>query len=155
MRAAWLALDEDSRAPIGFVTQLIEAVALSGLDVGELSTAAQQSADAGRPGPRSRRWSSLLDEREGRQVIILDDYHLAQSPEIDDLLDLVVRRMADRANLVIATRRRPGLALAALRAQGQLRELGAGQLRFSPVEVSALLGRETRGRTATEPRGTV
>lgn len=142
VRAAWLALDEDSRAPVGFVAQLIEAVALSGLDVGELATAAQQSADLRAARGALKALLDLLDATAGRQVVILDDYHLAQSPEIDDLLDLVVRRMSDRTNLVIATRRRPGLALATLRARGQLRELGAGELRFSSGEMSVLLGGE-------------
>lgn len=138
-RGAWLALDEDSRAPVGFVTQLIQAVAHSGLDVGELATAAQQSTDLTAARTVLKSLLEKLDGAAGRLVVILDDYHLAQSPEIDELLDLVVRRLADRATLVIATRRRPGLALAALRARGQLHELGADQLRFSSVEMSRLL----------------
>lgn len=142
VRAAWLALDEDSRAPVGFVTQLIQAVALSGLDVGELATAVQQAADARAARIVLKALLERLDAAAGRQVVILDDYHLAQSPEIDDLLELVVRRMADRGVLVIATRRRPQVALTALRAQGQLREFGVGELRFSPVEMSVLLGGE-------------
>jgi LuxR family transcriptional regulator, maltose regulon positive regulatory protein len=143
VRAAWLALDEDSRTPIGFVAQLVQAVASSGLDVGELSSAAQQAADAEAARRVLKALVDMLDRAlGGRLVVIFDDYHLAQSPEIDDLVDLFVRRLADRANLVIATRRRPGLALAALRAQGHLRELGADQLRFSSLEVFALLGSE-------------
>lgn len=142
VRGAWLALDEDSRAPVGFVAQLIQAVALAGLDVGELSTAAQQSTDLTAARSALKSLLERLDGAPGRLVMILDDYHLAQSPEIDDLLELVVRRLADGATLVIATRRRPGVALAALRAQGQLRELGVDQLRFSSVEMSCLLGGE-------------
>jgi LuxR family maltose regulon positive regulatory protein len=140
--ASWLALDEDSREAPDFVAQLVQAVALAGMEAGELLVAAGQAADVRAARAVLKDLVDAIDRSGLPLVLILDDYHLARGPETDDLLDLFVRRLPERARLVIATRRRPGLLLSTLRVQGRLCEFGAGELRFSDQEVQALLDNE-------------
>ena len=148
--AAWLTLDEDSRIAAVFLTSVIHAVAVAGVDVGALAAAALQSVET--PAPRTALNALLyeLDRVEEQVVIILDDYHLAQSPETDDLLDMLIRRMPENVHVIIASRLRPGLTLPALRAQGQVREFGAEQLRFSLNEAFDLLRPSVSDEEITE-----
>ena len=139
VKAAWLTLDEDSRIAAEFLTYVIHAVAAAGVDVGELAAATLQSVEASASRIALNALLYELDRVEGPLVLILDDYHLAQSGETDDLLDMFVRRMPENIHVVIASRLRPGLSLPALRAQGQLREFDATQLRFSLNEAFDLL----------------
>ncbi len=82
----------------------------------------------------------------GECVIILDDYHLIHNPAIHDAVDLLLARLPVNAHLVIASRSRPPLAIATLRARRQLLEIGADDLRFSHEEAATFL-REMMGVT--------
>ncbi len=139
MKAVWLTLDHDSRIAAEFLSSLIHAVAAAGVEMGELATTSRRSIETS--GPRLALGALLneLDRIAGALVLILDDYHLAQSAETDDLLDLLIRRMPENLHVVVASRLRPALALPALRAQGQVREFDAAQLRFSLDEAFDLL----------------
>ncbi|MBP1704598.1 MAG: regulatory protein LuxR, partial [Chloroflexi bacterium] len=76
-------------------------------------------------------------------ALILDDYHLVDgAAEIRETVRRLLARGADRFTLVIATRRRPTLPLARLRALGEVAELGTDDLRFDREETD-LLFRET------------
>lgn len=139
IKAAWLTLDEDSRIAAEFLTYVIHAVAAVGIDVGELATATLHSAEPSAPRTELNALLYELERVEGSVVLILDDYHLAQSVQTDGLLDMFIRRMPENVHVVVASRLRPGLTLPVLRAQGQVREFGATQLRFSLNEAFDLL----------------
>ena len=139
VRAVWLTLDEDCGIAAEFLTGIIQAAAFAGVQVAALEAATLQSNEA-----QDLRFAlnALLVELDRDQepiVFILDDYHLAQNSQTDALLDLFVRRMPESVHLVLASRSRPGLTLPRLRAQGQICELGAEQLRFSLNEAFDLL----------------
>ncbi|WP_158915786.1 LuxR C-terminal-related transcriptional regulator [Caulobacter sp. S45] len=139
VRAVWLTLDEDCGAAAEFLAAVILAAAFAGVRVEALEVTRLQSAEA--PNLRSTLTALLaeLDRDRTPVVFILDDYHLAQNSQTDALLDLFVRRMPESVHLVLASRSRPGLALPQLRAQGQIREVGSEQLRFSLNEAFDLL----------------
>jgi len=139
VRTAWLSLDRDCGVAAEFLAGIILAAEFAGIQVGALGAAIRPSNDV-----RDLRFAlnALLAELDRDQepiVFILDDYHLAQNSQTDALLDLFVRRAPESVHLVLASRSRPGLALPQLRAQGQICELGAEQLRFSLDEASDLL----------------
>ncbi|HEY8602238.1 MAG TPA: LuxR C-terminal-related transcriptional regulator, partial [Thermomicrobiales bacterium] len=75
----------------------------------------------------------------GPFVLVLDDLHAIGEAAIHAALDQLLERLPDDAHVVIATRYDPPLALARLRARGQLAELRLEALRFSPAETGALL----------------
>jgi len=72
-------------------------------------------------------------------LIVVDDLHRISDPLVFELLQRMLERWPERWSLVLASRTEPPLPLARLRAAGELAEFGQRQLRFSPVEVDALL----------------
>jgi LuxR family transcriptional regulator, maltose regulon positive regulatory protein len=75
----------------------------------------------------------------GECWLILDDYHVIESRPVHDSLALLLERLPPPAHAVLASRSDPPLPLARLRARGQLAELRAADLRFTPEEVTAVL----------------
>jgi len=70
-------------------------------------------------------------------VLVLDDYHVIDSIAIHAALAFVLEHLPPCLHLVITTRADPPLPLARLRARGELVELRAADLRFTPDEVAA------------------
>ena len=72
-------------------------------------------------------------------ALVLDDYHVIETPEVHASLASIVRERLPTFHLVISTRADPPLPLARLRSIGQLLELRATQLAFAPDEAAGLL----------------
>ncbi|MCJ7434857.1 MAG: hypothetical protein MUO77_15350, partial [Anaerolineales bacterium] len=72
-------------------------------------------------------------------IFILDDYHVIDSKPVDEAITFLIEHLPLRMHLVIATREDPHLPLARLRARGQLTELRAADLRFTPTEAAEFL----------------
>ncbi|HMQ56600.1 MAG TPA: helix-turn-helix transcriptional regulator, partial [Anaerolineae bacterium] len=72
-------------------------------------------------------------------VLVLDDYHVIEAPPIDQALAFLLDHLPPPLHLVITTREDPALPLARLRARGQLTELRAADLRFTPTEAADFL----------------
>ncbi len=72
-------------------------------------------------------------------VLVLDDYHVLDAKPVDQALTYLVEHLPPHMHLVIATREDPPLPLARLRVGGQLTELRAVDLRFTPSEAAEFL----------------
>ena len=72
-------------------------------------------------------------------ILVLDDYHVIDSKPVDEALTFLLEHLPPQMHLVIATREDPPLPLARLRARGQLTELRAADLRFTPAEAAEFL----------------
>ena len=72
-------------------------------------------------------------------ILVLDDYHVIDSKPVDNALTFLLEHLPPQMHLVIATREDPHLPLARLRARGQLTELRAADLRFTPSEAAEFL----------------
>ncbi len=72
-------------------------------------------------------------------IIILDDYHLIQNPEIHTSLEYILDHIPARLHLMLLTRSDPPLKLARQRVSGHLAELRMENLRFSMLEAGAFL----------------
>lgn len=72
-------------------------------------------------------------------ILVLDDYHLAETPGIQPGMALLVERLPPQVRLVISTRADPALPIARLRASGELTEVRAADLRFTAEETSSYL----------------
>jgi len=71
--------------------------------------------------------------------LVLDDYHLVDSPDIQAGMTFLLEHLPPQVHLVVSTREDPALPLARLRARGELVEVRAADLRFTLDEVAALL----------------
>ena len=137
--AAWLSLDEDNNAPIRFLTYVVAALQTVAPEIGASFRNLLQSP---RPPPIDSLLTPLLNEIAAMPhdfVFVLDDYHVLDSTEIDSALTFLIDNQPPQMHLIITTREDPHLPLARLRARGQLTELRAADLRFSPDEAAAFL----------------
>ena len=136
---AWLSLDDGDSDPSRFLAYLIAALQTVAPGFGEGVLTVLQSPQ---PPPPESTLTALLNELTtipSAVVLVLDDYHVLNARPVDDALAFLVEHLPPRMHLVIATREDPALPLARLRARGQLTEVRAADLRFTPSEASAFL----------------
>ncbi len=140
-RVAWLSLDERDNDPVRFLTYLVAAVQTLAPDVG---TGVMAALQAPQPPPPEVLLAALLNDIAGTSspcILVLDDYHALDSPSVDAALAFLLDHLPPQLLLIIATREDPNLPLGRLRARGQLTELRAADLRFTPVEAAEFLNR--------------
>ncbi|MCA9913471.1 MAG: hypothetical protein KC496_08975, partial [Anaerolineae bacterium] len=136
---AWLSLDERDSDPSRFLTYLIAAIQTIDEDIGQWAGEAFQSSQ--QPSVEAV-LTSLLNEIAVIQAdfwLVLDDYHLVDSPEIDAGLEFLLDHLPAQMHLVITTREDPQLPLARLRVRDQLIEVRVADLRFMLDESAEFL----------------
>ena len=84
----------------------------------------------------------------GDVVLVLDDYHVIDARDVQDGMAFLLDHLPPGLHVVIAGRADPALPLARWRARGELVEIRAAELRFTPDEAATYLG-ETMGLTLT------
>ncbi|MCB0007588.1 MAG: hypothetical protein KDE04_14080, partial [Anaerolineales bacterium] len=73
-------------------------------------------------------------------ILVLDDYHLADAPQIDNVLAFLVEHAPPQLHIAILTRGDPNLPLARWRVRNLMTEIRAKDLRFDEVEAAEFLG---------------
>jgi LuxR family maltose regulon positive regulatory protein len=137
--AAWLSLDEGDSDPSTFLTYMIAALQTVAPGVGEGVLTVLQSPQ---PPPPESTLTALLNDVTAipsAVVLVLDDHHVLDAKPVDDALAFLVEHLPPQVHLVIVTREDPALPVARLRARGQLTELRAADLRFTPSEAADFL----------------
>ncbi|MDP3819890.1 MAG: LuxR C-terminal-related transcriptional regulator [Burkholderiales bacterium] len=92
--------------------------------------------------------NALADSGVSRGLIVLDDLHRVESGSVFTLLDTLIERLPPRWTLLLSSRTPPPLALARLRASGDLAEFNQDDLRFSRSEADALFAGEALAHAA-------
>jgi len=136
---AWLSLDPGDNQPASFWTYLIAALQTVAPGVG---ASALPLLQAPQPPPIEAVLAKLLNELGAvpdDMVLVLNDYHVIDAQDINDGMVFLLEHLPPRVHLVIATRADPALPLARLRAQGELVEIRAADLRFTPDEAATYL----------------
>jgi len=137
-RVAWVSLDESDDEPRRFWRYVLTALSELGDD---LSTAPLEALAAEIPVVELA-LPVLLNELAASRpshVLVLDDYHVITDPEIHESLEFLLTYLPSSLRIVLASRADPALPLARLRARGDLTEIRAAQLRFSPDEAADLV----------------
>ena len=137
--AAWLSLDEADSDPVRFLRYVVAALGTVAPELGESALAALNSPQP--PGPETV-LTGLLNEIAALPtpfLLVLDDYHVLDAPPVDQALAFLLDHQPPQMHLVITTREDPPLPLARLRARGQMTELRAADLRFTPDEAAGFL----------------
>ncbi|MEZ4678277.1 MAG: LuxR C-terminal-related transcriptional regulator [Caldilineaceae bacterium] len=138
---AWLSLDDGDNDATRFLTYLVAALQTV---VPQMGTALMALLQSPQPPPVASLLTPLLNEIAAcpdHFVFVLDDYHAIEAEGVDGLLTFLVEHLPPQLHLVIATREDPALPLARLRARGQLTEVRAADLRFTPAEAADFLNR--------------
>ena len=148
---AWLTLDEGDNDPVVLWSYVIEALRRAGPAVASAVPARPVVApvvEAVLPG--------LVNELDGvgEITLILDDFHRLSSVPARASVQWFIDHAPPGFQLVLASRTEPVLPVAALRAHGELLELRADDLRFTPEEADAFLnGRLGLGLTPGDVEG--
>ncbi|RMF03342.1 MAG: helix-turn-helix transcriptional regulator, partial [Chloroflexi bacterium] len=135
-RVAWLSLDESDNDAIRFLTYLVAALQTIEPTMSEAILAALQSPQ---PPPIETTLTALLNDINtlpDNIILVLDDYHIIETQAVDETLTFLLEHLPPQMHLVITTREDPNWPLARYRARGQLTELRAAELRFSPAEAT-------------------
>jgi LuxR family maltose regulon positive regulatory protein len=136
---AWLSLDEEDNIATRFLTYLIAALQTIAADIG---TGALGMLQTPQPPPIESILTPLLNEISAVPdpfSLVLDDYHVIAAQPVDAALTFLIEHLPPQMHLIITTREDPPLPLARLRARGQLSELRAADLRFTPAEAADFL----------------
>ncbi len=136
--AAWLSLDQRDNDPALFWTYLVAALKTAAPGVGADALSLLQSPQP----PIEAVVATLLNDLSAISndvVVVLDDYHLIDAREVQDGMAFLLEHLPTQVHLVIAGRADPALPLARLRGRGELIEIRAADLRFTPEEVAAYL----------------
>ena len=137
-RTAWLSLDRRDSDPSVFWSYVIAAARKVAPEVGTDALATLQST----PTALESIVATLLNDLaglEGDVVLVLDDYHLVESMEVQESMLFLVEHLPAQLHLLVASRADPPWPLAGLRARGELLEVRAADLRFTGDEAAVYL----------------
>jgi LuxR family maltose regulon positive regulatory protein len=138
---AWLSLDEGDNDPVRFLSYLVASLRKSvGEGFGEGVLAALRSPEPPRMEAVLGVFVNELADLPGEVAVVLDDYHVIDSENVHRIVSFLLERLPGGAHIVISGRVDPPIPLARLRARGQMTELHAADLRFTPEEAAAFLG---------------
>jgi len=143
---AWVSLDSGDNDPARFWRHAVAALGQAHPGIAE-----RAAPLLGPPAPSSFEGlvTALINELaaepgEDKVLLVLDDYHLIDTPQVHAPLTFLVEHLPPGLRLMLASRSDPPLPLARWRAARQLAELRTDDLRFTAGEAAALL-REATG----------
>jgi LuxR family transcriptional regulator, maltose regulon positive regulatory protein len=135
---AWVSLDGRDRRAASFWTYVLVAVdrAVPGSATAALTLlhSGQATVETVLAGVVNE-----LSVHDGELTLVLDDYHLADGPDVAEGMTFLVEHRPPQLHLVLSTRADPLLPLSRLRVRGELVEIRAADLRFDGDEVAAYL----------------
>lgn len=149
-RVTWLSLDSSDSDPATFWTSVISALqktvpglapeALeqlrSALATERVLTTVLNELAGGIPRPIGTGKGPPTGQPNHELWLVLDDYHLADGREVAAGMAFLLEHLPPHVHVVISTRADPVLQLSRLRAHGELVEVRAADLRFTPEETT-------------------
>jgi LuxR family transcriptional regulator, maltose regulon positive regulatory protein len=138
-RIAWLSLDESDDLSALFWQYFITALQQRRAGIGETARAMLSTPE---PLALETVLATLINELAAMDeplIMVIDDYHVIQSPDIHNSLNFYLDHQPANVHLMLLTREDPPLALARRRARRQMTEIRAADLRFDEAEAAAFL----------------
>ena len=135
---AWLSLDQRDNDPALFWTYLVAALNTGAPGGGAGALSLLQPPQP----PNEAGLVALLNDLDAISndvVLVLDDYHVIDARDVQDGMAFLLEHLPPQVHLVIASRTDPPLPLARLRGRGELAEIRAADLRFTPGEAAEYL----------------
>ncbi|MCA9971266.1 MAG: AAA family ATPase, partial [Anaerolineales bacterium] len=145
VHSCWLSLDDDDGDPQQFFRYLAAAVR----PLPAIQSQLPQLLQSNQPIPAKTLMKAFVHDVAPVAtpfLLILDDYHVIDSAEVDAALAFLLDLMPPNMTLVLTSRSDPGFPISRLRARGQLVELRADDLRFTEAEAAEFL-QQTMGLT--------
>jgi LuxR family maltose regulon positive regulatory protein len=143
---AWVLLDAGENDPLRFWCYVITACQVFQAHPGEAALALLLSQSPSQQFSQEAVLTTLLNGLAALPqpgILVLEDYHAISNAQIHEALTALVDHLPPALHLVLITRQEPPLPLARLRAQNELVELHADDLRFSLEETATFFQRTT------------
>lgn len=134
LRVAWLSLERSDNDPARFRSYLIAAI--------DAAHGRATSTEDDPAGTLEATIAGLVNEaahNPDQLLLVLDDFQLIEDTSIRDAVIFLLDHVPSSVHLAIASRSDPLLPIARLRARGELTEVRAADLRFTPEEAGAFL----------------
>ena len=145
----WLGLSARDNDPGRFLERLLEGLQAFFPQLGGRALGLLKMRQRHQPFAFEEWLDGLLDELSAHLsprtplLLVLDDYHLAQSPVLDRCLQFFLNHLPDGLLVLVTSRQRPDWHLARLRLSRQLLELNEQDLRLTHDEALTLLQRHS------------
>jgi LuxR family maltose regulon positive regulatory protein len=140
-RVLWVTVEGDDDDPCRFFASLVRAVEPLELSWEVAPRALLESVASSKAHMRAALAAlvnALCTTQLPRVVLILDDLHRIDKPEVFELLDSLIERLPDHVAVVLGSRVEPPLSLARWRAYGELATFDAKALGFTEADAVAL-----------------
>ena len=138
----WYSLDRDDNGTQQFFRYLASTVeALPGMQ-----STLKQLIQSPQPVPVKNLMNAFINDAAAVSTpffLILDDYHVIESAEIDQAMDFIIENMPPAMTLIITSRSDPGFPIARRRARAELIELRVNDLRFTEDEAAQFIQQTT------------
>ncbi|MDO7897415.1 LuxR C-terminal-related transcriptional regulator [Pseudomonas citrulli] len=144
-QSLWLGLSVRDNDPGRFLERLLEGLQAFFPQLGRRALGLLKMRQRHQPFAFEEWLDGLLDELSSHLsprdplLLVLDDYHLAQSPVLDRCLQFFLNHLPDGLLVLVTSRQRPDWHLARLRLSRQLLELNEQDLRLTHEEAQTLL----------------
>jgi LuxR family maltose regulon positive regulatory protein len=137
---AWVSLDRGDSDPARLWWYVVSALTRACPEIDGGAILAELRAQAPEfPGSMLPMLANELAALSAPVVLVLDDYHVIRDRGCQEQVAFLLLHLPPTVQIVIITRADPPLPLARLRAAGELAEVRARELRFTPEEATELL----------------
>jgi len=143
VKFAWLSLDEADNDLNRFLNYFVAAIQQVEPELGQNLDTLLQSPQLPSIEILMTTLINELVAKPTKLVIVLDDYHVIEQPQIDRALIFLLDHLPRHTHLLIITRVDPSFPLSRLRARSQLNEIRIADLRFTHQEVNRFLNQVT------------
>ncbi len=143
---AWISLDEFDNQPGAFWSYAVAALNRSGVALPKVLSAASHRRAADHM--FLVRLASVLAAQNPPVTLVVDDLHVLTNPTLLTELNYVLRNARPGLRVVVSSRADPLLPLHRYRLAGELGEIRASDLAFSPTEARLLLAQHDSGLSA-------
>ncbi|MEM7343697.1 MAG: LuxR C-terminal-related transcriptional regulator [Chloroflexota bacterium] len=136
---AWLSLDPGDNDPMRFFQYVIAALQMIDPTLGQ---SVQEMLQSPQPPSLESLLPTLINDiaaRSSKLGLVLDDYHIIETQSIHDAFTFLLDHLPSQVHIFVTSRADPPLPLSRLRARGQMTEVRAGELRFTPSEATTFL----------------
>lgn len=135
----WFAIDGGDNDPVRFLTYFVNAIREVLPEAGSPTLAMLQSPQLPPPEVLLTPLLNEIEARAAQFMLVLDDYHLLNNPQVHAYLNFLVDYQPPNMHLVITSREDPPLPLHRLRARGQVIEIRQDTIRFTADEAADFL----------------
>ncbi len=135
---AWVSVDERDNDPKVLLSYVAEALnAVEPIDHRVFDALASPASSV--PGSVVPRLGAAFSSMTSPVALVLDDVHMLRNSECQAALSVLADHVPRGSQLAVASRVRPPLRVARLRAEGRILEIGPGDLSLDRDEASVLL----------------